>query len=962
MSKTMSVRTTIAAILAGLALSAYAIADPARQINVPAGELVAALEALSRQAAVDLVFQPDQLKSFRTSGVKGTYSPQDAIRILLEGTPFQLRTDAVSGAMVIAPSPGVPKSSGADQPAKATDIEEIVVTGSHIRGVEAAGSKLLQIDRAAINASGYGRIEDVLGTLTQNFGGFKEAVLNGGAGVGNVSYGAEIQLRGLGVGTTLTLVNGQRQAMGGSQGAITDISSIPTSAIERIEVLPEGASALYGSDAIGGVVNVILRRDVQGFETMVRGGTAGNEATERQIAQLWGHTWSNGHLTLGYQYNDRDELPASERSYLASNGNFTSFGGSDLRLVGGNPGTLTLNGQSYAIPAGQNGTALTLSQLTPGRNYSEQSRFTDVLPSQQMHAGFLDSSYRIAEDWEIRLGGRYSKREFTARRAQAQRTFNVPTTNAFNQFGSAVRVGYDLSEDLGPLTARGNQVTSVIAAGLQGSLARDWKINVSGSSSRSTSLNVVYNSPNFVALNAALASSDPATALNVFGDGSNTSVATLASIRSAPFQRDRSSMTSADVVADGPVFDMPAGPVRLAVGGGYRKEDVWTLISEAGASTAQDRHITAAYAELAVPILGPREADSPAGRLDVSLAARHESYSDAGSTTNPKVGVSWQALSSVKVRGTWGTSFRAPPFYNSNRAETGSFVLQIPDATGAFVDVLGLFGPGPNLKPERAHVWTAGLDVAPLRNVLASFTYFDIDYEDKIQYAGQINDFLTQPEVYSSVTTLSPTQAQLDALCGPNGPFPVYPGLGTCTGPVVAIVDNSVRNLAISRTRGVDADVRYSLQSSVGSWDLGLSGTYTFNFDKQITAAAPVVNVIDTVSNPLKLRASGSVGWHLGAWNAQTSVNFAGAYEDTSPVPARNVSSWTTVDLNVGFRTGTDAQWLSETEIHFGAINLFDKRPPFVNQYTIVTGVLGYDSSNASILGRMVSLQAVKKW
>ena len=141
--------------------------------------------------------------------------------------------------------------SAAENTQEAADLEEIVVTGSHIRGVESTGSKLITIGREQIDASGYNSVEGVLATVTQNFSRANGAV--GNPGFYNYNHGAEIQLRGLGAGTTLTLVNGQRQGASGWQGAFTDISTIPVSAIERIEILPEGTSALYGSDAIGGL-------------------------------------------------------------------------------------------------------------------------------------------------------------------------------------------------------------------------------------------------------------------------------------------------------------------------------------------------------------------------------------------------------------------------------------------------------------------------------------------------------------------------------------------------------------------------------------------------------------------------------------------------------------------------------------------------------------------------------------
>jgi outer membrane receptor for ferrienterochelin and colicin len=187
-----------------------------------------------------------------------------------------------------------------------------VVTGSHIRGAEVAGSKLIIISREQIDASGYGRVEDVLSTVTQNFNRANAAVSE--PGFFNLNHGSEVQLRGLGVGTTLTLVNGQRQGASGYQGTFTDVSTIPVSAIERIEILPEGSAALYGSDAIGGVVNIILRRDFEGVEARVRGSATDSDATERSAALLLGHAGSRGSILAGIQFNDSDALRCSARA------------------------------------------------------------------------------------------------------------------------------------------------------------------------------------------------------------------------------------------------------------------------------------------------------------------------------------------------------------------------------------------------------------------------------------------------------------------------------------------------------------------------------------------------------------------------------------------------------------------------------------------------------------------------
>src|ERR1700692_286226 len=296
----------------------------------------------------------------------------------------------------------------------ASILGEIVVTGSHIRGAEAAGSKLIVIGRDQIDASGYGRVEDVLATVTQNFNRANAAV--GEPGFFNLNHGAEVQLRGLGVGTTLTLVNGQRQAASGWQGSFTDVSSIPLSAIERIEILPEGSAALYGSDAIGGVVNIILRRDFEGIEARVRGSATDGDATERSAALLLGHAESRGNVLAGFQFNDSKALRCSARAYCAANADFRRFGGTDLRGFASNPGTIldpnTL-APIAAIPHGQDGTSLTAPQLIPGTaNYTDNVTDNDILPKQTMRSAFVSASHKVTEHWEVSADGRYSSRDF----------------------------------------------------------------------------------------------------------------------------------------------------------------------------------------------------------------------------------------------------------------------------------------------------------------------------------------------------------------------------------------------------------------------------------------------------------------------------------------------------------------------------------------------------------------------
>ncbi|HEV3199434.1 MAG TPA: TonB-dependent receptor, partial [Bryobacteraceae bacterium] len=313
-------------------------------------------------------------------------------------------------------------------------------------------------------------------------------------------------------------------------------------------------------------------------------------------------------------------------------------------------------------------------------------------------------------------------------------------------------------------------------------------------------------------------------------------------------------------------------------------------------------------------------------------------------------------------RGNWGTSFRAPPFFWSNRDQVGdSSIADVvdPRSPTGYTRALLIVGPLPDLKPETARAWTVGVDLTPraIPNLSLSLTYFDIDYQGKIQHAGPDTVFfLTQEAQLTPLITRNPTQAQIDAVC-------IKPPLfgGGCNQPIAAILDGRWRNLASLKTRGVDAALDYLLHTTWGKVSASLNGTYMSDLKQQIGPTAAVVDLVNTVGNPPSLRLVGNLSWSLRGWTVQSTVNYTGAYRDPGSAPARKVDSWTTVDLNIGYRVDGGSGWLANTQANLGIINVFDQRPPFVNQFD-PSGTFGYDPASATLLGRGVSLQVVKRW
>jgi len=973
------------------ARSAEAAQSANRQVDfdIAAQPLDTALLEFSRQADMQVMIGAAAagLAEKRTEGLKGRIEIGTALRRLLrdtdvratlQGNTVTVQTATTSAASNIAlamPVVAPARNSGLAAAQLSSDtpvnLDEVVVTGSHIRGSQPAGAVPFIVDRQQIEASGYGRLQDVLDNLPQNFQGAGEEFNQLNAY--NLNRGADVQLRGLGQGTTLVLVNGYRQAMGGLRGVFVDVSSIPTGAIERIEILSDGASAIYGSDAIGGVVNIILRTDYDGAETLARMSTADGEAGETQVSQLAGKSWSSGNALLGYQYYHRDDLPAASRPYASDNLDLRPYGGSDFRQFAGSPGTiLNAAGQpAFAIPKGQNGRQLTRNDLIPGAaNYSDWVTNTRILPEQDMHSAFLNASQILTDNWKVFIDGRYSRREFELMAPGSMRNVSVPSTNPFyvNPFGGSgpVTVAYDFTNDLGTQEQSGTTVTSTASASVTGDLPGEWQVRLSGSYARERNS---WRQPNgflSTSLTQVLADRDPATALNVFGDGGDNNPATLARLREYRNEQAVTTMESGALIADGPVLDAPGGPIRLAVGGDYRDERLHHKNPPAAIDRHLARTVTAGFAELNVPIVGAGNVLPLVRRLDLSLAGRYEDYSDFGSTFDPKVGVSWQPWESLRLRGTWGTSFRAPPFFQYSTqfssARIAARALTDPKSPTGTSQSIVITGNNADLKEETANIWTSGFDWTPgfAPNLTLTATYFHINYDNQIALPGSSATALVQEDLWrgTPVVIRNPSPAQVAALCG-DPAFIV----DSCNGQIAAIVDVRTRNLSAVKIRGVDTDLSYAIPTdNFGETSFGVNATYTFNFKRTVTDTSPEVEIIDTVGNPLRLRARGYVSWSLGGWSANVALNYADDYRVATTPTSAQVDSWTTVDLGGGYRFANNMGLLSGVKVRVNAINAFDRRPPFVNSNSNSGLIAGYDGGNATLFGRMISAQFVKSW
>ncbi|WP_082439027.1 MULTISPECIES: TonB-dependent receptor [unclassified Sphingomonas] len=984
------------------------VASPAqaqtRSFDVPAQSLDRAVSALGRQADIQIVAVKKLTRGKSSRAIKGSMTAEQALAALLEGsglTARRLRANSytivadpnVVGSVADAPARGQVASSmgedvneegnenGVERRSSEVRSETIVVTGTRVRGAAPVGSPVVTIDRTSIEKSGANSVQQLLQALPQFFGGGPGettlgATTRNGTGT-DATYGSSVNLRGLGPSSTLVLIDGNRPALGGLGGAFADVSLIPLGAIDRVEVLTDGASAIYGADAVAGVVNIRLRNRFEGAETLLRTGTANGGMGDVQIGQIIGKKWNGGHLTLAYQFSQREALAAAKRAFATED--LRPFGGPDYRSLFAVPGTITAaNGETFAIPSGQDGRDLSPDQLVAGtRNLGDRRAASDLVPRQRVHSAYAALEVDLTSSLLFRANVLAAQREYRKLALNEYLSVvSVPVTNPYYVdpigTGQQVTVNYNFARDMGaPIdTGRVRGISS--SASLEKTFGA-WRLQLGGAYGRQEGRNDSLNIPNLARLAAAIGDTNPLTAFNVFGDGSANNPGTVADIRGGIRSQDTFESLSASLRVDGSIARLPGGNIRVAFGAEYRREhyqrytvdDINTAIPVPSSLSVLPgpRHVRSAYAEILVPIVGRDNRVTGIDSLDISLAGRLEDYSDVGRTTNPKVGLRWETIPGIVLRGSYGTSFRAPAFDELIGPAISSYTtLRVPDPTSptGTANVIALFGYSAGIKPEKATGWTIGLDLAPraIPDLKASITYFDVRYRDRISSVSEdFLRFLSRPDLFAGVVTRSPS----DELLSYYFSFPTFRNpFQFAPANIDAVLDGQIRNLSAVHQTGIDFDVGYSPDFAHGKADLGISGTHIFRIDRRLTPGTPAVDVVGTFGNPTSWRLRGRAGWSDGGFAATLFANYVGSSVNEVPALAERVSSWSTFDLSISQQFGSDLGGRG-LKLGLSIINLFDRDPPYVNNRSN-TSALAYDPEKANPFGRMISLQGSVSW
>jgi iron complex outermembrane receptor protein len=633
---------------------------------------------------------------------------------------------------------------------------------------------------------------------------------------------------------------------------------------------------------------------------------------------------------------------------------------------------MTIGNVNYALPGGS-GTSLNVADLTPNTsNPCDAIKLDRLLPEDTRHSAYLNLQQELTDSLSFYVQGLYSKREFSTFRSHPVLNIaNVPATNPFRPAdvpaATAIRVQTSLVPDVGRGRSSGTAKNYDVAAGLEWKVG-DFRVRATGSHGEGEDEEIRILVDTYQ-LNQALADPNPATAFNPFAGPGFNNPATLAKIFSdRAVIAGTSTITAYDVDVDGPLFALPGGQVRIAAGAEYREEGLDTYTVRAVAATGlpgvtiqdNDRNIRAVFGELYVPVVGAANAVPGIQALNLSLAVRYEDYSDFGSTTNPKVGLSWETGGGVTLRGSYGTSFRAPGL-SENDPLSGGNLLQGPTRTtlanGQVIYTVTFGGGRADLKPEEATTWTAGFDFEPesLSNFKLGVTYFDVEYKNQIvDGVGRGALYYNNPAAFPEQVGFQGTP-QFDVLRGVIERFGYTPTAPIdYSQPDLVLVDLRRANVGSVKANGLDLTARYSLDlASAGQLSFGLFATRFLDYTTR-DGRQPEVRRLNRISYPAKFAGRALVGWDRAGVETQLAINYTNSYLNDLSLLVPTVDSYTTVDLDVGYRF--DEGFLRDSRIAVNVRNLFDEEPSRVDRAS------AYDPSKASAVGRVISLSVSKRW
>jgi iron complex outermembrane recepter protein len=853
-------------------------------------------------------------------------------------------------ASCLAAAPALAQETRAE---RETNVEEVVVTGTSIRGEQPVGSDLISLGRDEIVSIGAPTTADLLKKIPQ-LNSFNGVVRTGlAASTGSASPPG---LRNLNSNATLVLMDGQRLIAENPLQTVPDPSSIPPAGIDRIEIVADGSSAIYGSDAVAGVINIITRRNLDGAELSLRQGWAKHGYDAIDLSLALGKVWSTGSAMIVIGHNENSHVANYDLPFYTDD--LRPFGGVDLRPTNCSPPNLILGGVTYAPPSYAPGTA---ARCTPGL-------LSDNVPAFRRTGVLANARQQVTDNLSVFADFKYSSTHATNLSAPGGTNVTLTTANPFflrptGATANSETVVFNLFPIIGQLSNHAFSHSAAIIVGADYILPHDFRLQATINYGKGTN---EAHQPGFdsAALNAAAAGTTAATALDPFLGRTNPTVAAAIG-NFENFFSSSQKLYDAQAKLDGTLFTWAGGEVKVAAGVDYRKYEYVAVntVGNVGANQGRgqadaDRTIKAAFGELLVPLVGEGNAMPFVQSLSLSAAVRHDDYSDFGGTTNPKFGVTWSPLAGLLVRGSYGKSFHAPDMGDSYAVDTRALYFVnfpiVPPGSPP-VDTIALAGGNPGLQPEKATTFSVGFEYSPewLSGFRASVTYWDIEYTGLIRTAPISPEIFTNP-AFARFFILNPTQAQINDIAANfrvvQTTLPIPPG-------VRQIIDLRRQNLGATNLNGIDYAFSYEWDmDGYGGFAVGFSGSRIMKFDLSSATNAPFI----PQNNFIKTRWRAELSWLNGPLSAGAAWNHSGEFDQTYNLPVggtgvQRVKAFNTLDLRLAYEFGDDFPWVNGTTLSVNIDNALDKEPPLV-----LAG--GGFSGAASPLGRLVWIGLLKKW
>jgi iron complex outermembrane receptor protein len=897
-------------------------------------------------------------------------------------------------------------------------MERVEITGSSIKRIEAETALPVQIlKREDIARTGATSTEELVKQLSSlsSAGSSTTASTSSGFGGGSI---ATVSLRGLGSGRTLVLVNGRRVSVygggsGGAAGSSVDVNAIPLAALERVEVLKDGASAIYGSDAIAGVVNFILRKDFTGVEVTANYGTPTSPHAADKRASLFagfGKLAEDGYnLTFGANVQKVDPIFGTDRPYAnrlnvdEANDFLSSITFPANVYIYGTRGVLASPTVPNCGPVSQ------VSPYAPTRCSFDNSPFISVLPGSEKANLLFNGRMTLSASAEGYFESSYSqtKTKSTTQSVPLAYNNNLIATNPYNAvFRNLVATQYPALAAVPFATTFGAQFPSVFllppsspyypaafaaANGMAGMpLALNYRDEANGVR------NTVSQADNIrfmTGVRGNLAGWDYDTGLlysqskvkedllngyplyskllpvlnsgriNPFGP--TTDPKALADARAADFvgtnYNTETSTVSLDAKGSRELFTLAAGSVNLAVGGEVRREkfqydpsiaiQTGDIVGIGGNQlpVKAARNVASAFAEVNVPLLKTLEADA---------AVRYDNYQNVGSTVNPKMSIRWQPSAVLLVRSAVGTGFRAPSLTDLYAAQASSVTsngtrdpIRCPDIrTGAPADCNNQFSTITGGNP----------DLKPEKSLSYTFGIIVEPIRDMSigfdAFRVNLKNAIVGGGLSTTYILSTAARAAQYAAYLRRGPADSNP---SGVGPITGILQTNA-NLFKTQMSGVDVDAKYALRLAQDKLTFRLNGTYLNKYDVQGPDGTYTSSLDQALSTGggviLRWKHNASATYETGPWAASLSHNFQKSYQDVvgNRKPAgtepRRVEAYQTLDAQAAYAGFKSARLV------VGVKNLANRNPPYTNLASNFLG--GYDVNYGDVRGRFIYASA----